>query len=79
MEFSPGSATPDVTSIFPIARSIEATKTGTLASAGKAFEEDIPPEGLDGKVALIERGTITFEEKVKRVADAGAVGAIHIQ
>lgn len=76
VEFSSGSATPDVTSIFPIAGSIEATKTGTLASAGKAFEEDIPPEGLDGKVALIERGTITFEEKVRRVADAGAVGAI---
>ena len=76
VEFSSGSATPDVTRTLPIAGSIEATKTGTLASAGKAFEEDLPPEGLDGKVALIERGTITFEEKVKRVADAGAVGAI---
>ena len=27
-------------------------------------------------VALIERGTITFEEKVARVAEAGAVAAI---
>ena len=32
--------------------------------------------GLRGRIALIERGDITFEEKVKRVAGAGAVGAI---
>ena len=31
---------------------------------------------LTGKVALIQRGEITFNEKVARVADAGAVGAI---
>ena len=43
---------------------------------GRAFEEDIPADGLEGMVALIERGDITFEEKVKRVAEAGAVGAI---
>ncbi|HBJ32396.1 MAG TPA: hypothetical protein DDY93_13630, partial [Dehalococcoidia bacterium] len=35
-----------------------------------------PAEGLAGKVALIERGTILFEEKVNRVTDAGAVAAI---
>jgi aminopeptidase YwaD len=29
-----------------------------------------------GRVALIERGTITFESKVSRVAEAGAVAAI---
>ena len=61
---------------LPIWGSIEGTGTGTLADAGKAFEEDIPDGGLDGKVALIERGNITFEEKVTRVADAGAVAAI---
>ena len=49
---------------------------GLLTYVDRAFEDDIPSEGLDGKVALIERGDITFEEKVKRVADAGAVGAI---
>ena len=76
VSFSADSAAQDSIRTFPIAESIEGTKTGMLADAGKAFEEDIPAEGFDGKVALIERGTITFEEKVTRVADAGAVGAI---
>jgi len=61
---------------LPITESIEASATGVLASAAMAFAEDIPAEGLAGKVALIERGTILFEEKVNRVADAGAVAAI---
>ena len=47
-----------------------------LAYAGKALESDIPADGLAGRIALIERGSITFEEKATRVADAGAVGAI---
>ena len=76
VEFSSGSATPDVIRTFQIAGSIEATKTGTLANVEKAFEEDVPDGGLGGKVALIERGTITFQEKVDRVAEAGAVAAI---
>ena len=63
----------DVIETLPIWGSIEGTGMGTLADAGKAFEEDIPDGGLDGKVALIERGTITFQEKVTRVAEAGAV------
>jgi Zn-dependent M28 family amino/carboxypeptidase len=41
-----------------------------------AREEDIPEEGLDGKVALVERGLIRFSEKVRRLAEAGAVGAV---
>ena len=50
---------------------------GALADAGAGFADDIPPDGfLAGKIALIERGTITFEEKVHRAADAGAVGVI---
>ena len=49
---------------------------GALADAGAGYAEDIPPDGLAGKIALIERGTITFEEKVHRAADAGAVGVI---
>ena len=50
---------------------------GALADAGTGFADDIPPDGfLAGKIALIERGTITFEEKVHRAADAGAVGVI---
>ena len=61
---------------YRIALSGEGTAEGVLADAGAGFEGDIPPDGLAGKVALIERGTITFEEKVHRAADAGAVAAI---
>jgi aminopeptidase YwaD len=43
---------------------------------GLAYSDDIPDEGLGGKIALIQRGTIPFEEKVTRVADAGAIAAI---
>ena len=66
----------DVIETLPIWGSIEGVGMGILADAGKAFEEDIPDGGLDGMVALIERGNITFQEKVTRVAEAGAVAAI---
>ena len=36
----------------------------------------MPDDGLTGSVALIERGQITFQEKVTRVAKAGAIGAV---
>ena len=55
---------------------IHGISAGLLTYVERAFEDDIPTEGLDGRIALIERGDITFEEKVKRVAEAGAVGAI---
>ena len=76
VSFYADSAQSDSIRTFPIAESIHGIGTGMLADAGKAFEEDITADGLDGKVALIERGTITFEEKVTRVAEAGAVAAI---
>ena len=50
--------------------------TAPLVLVGLAKPEDIPAEGLDGKIALIERGEITFGSKVARVHDAGAVAAI---
>ena len=61
---------------YPMGMSYEGVSSGILRLVGKAFEEDIPAEGLEGVIALIERGEITFEEKVERVAEAGAVGAI---
>ena len=61
---------------IPISLSFHGSATGILAYAGRAFAEDIPAEGLGGRIALIERGIITFEEKVNRVAEAGAVGAV---
>lgn len=49
---------------------------GNLVAVGRAFEGDIPEDGLTGAIALIERGDITFQEKVDRVAEAGALGAV---
>ena len=59
-----------------LSRSPYGEATGLLVDVGRAFEKDIPDGGIDGKIALIERGTISFEEKVARVTAAGAVAAI---
>ena len=67
---------PDSLRSLPINLSAWGAVAGAIADAGHAFEGDMPAAGLDGRVALIERGSITFEEKVNRVADAGAVAAI---
>ena len=61
---------------FPLRLTGHGQIEGVLADAGGAFVDDIPAEGLSGKIAVIERGTITFEEKITRVADAGAVAAV---
>ena len=60
----------------PLGMSGSGDVVAPLAYAGKAFASDIPAEGLAGRIALIERGGITFEEKATRAADAGALGAI---
>jgi len=67
---------------MPDLRAVPMTMSGLgdvsapLVSVGRALEEDMPDDGLEGIIALIQRGEITFEEKVNRVADAGALGAI---
>ena len=67
---------PEVIEAIPLAKSATGDVTGNLAHVGLARGGDIPEEGLQGKIALIRRGRITFEEKVARVADAGAVAAV---
>ena len=74
--FSRDGAPPESVASYRIALSGVGAVEGALADAGTGFADDIPPGGLDGKVALIERGATTFEEKVRRAADAGAVGVI---
>lgn len=70
-------STPQVIEALPISGSVlDKTPMGTIVEVGQAFEDDVPSEGLTDKIALIERGTITFQEKVDRVAEAGAIGAI---
>lgn len=61
---------------LPMSNSGEGNVAGPVIFVKKAFQEDIPETGLAGSVALIERGQITFQEKVTRAAEAGAIGAI---
>ncbi|MDP2663404.1 MAG: M28 family metallopeptidase [Dehalococcoidia bacterium] len=49
---------------------------GTIVSVGLGRPEDNPRDGLKGRVALIQRGDITYELKVANVSKAGAVAAI---
>jgi aminopeptidase YwaD len=49
---------------------------GTLIEAGIGRPEDFPAEGLQGAIALIERGDLTFTRKAENAAAAGAGGVI---
>lgn len=60
----------------PIEGSFVGEAAGEMVFVGLALPEDIGDQRLDGKIALIERGAITFQEKVERVEAAGAVGAV---
>ena len=61
---------------FPLWMTAAGMVTAQVVDVGKALPDDIPSEGLAGKIALIERGEITFDEKVTAVFEAGAVGAV---
>ena len=61
---------------IPLRMSGLGTVSGPLVHVGLAKDEDIPNEGLTGRIALIQRGEIMFEEKVTRVAGAGASAAV---
>jgi aminopeptidase YwaD len=50
--------------------------TGDLVAAGIGRPEDFPPEGMDGQVALVQRGELTFSDKVANAAAAGAAAVI---
>ncbi len=50
--------------------------TAELVFVGLARPSDMPAEGLEGKIALIERGEITFGSKVAEVKNAGALAAV---
>ena len=60
---------------IPFSRSGMATSSGELVDLGLALEEPAPGS-LNGKLALIQRGTITFQEKVARAHRAGATAAV---
>ena len=60
----------------PLSGSVSGEASGLLVFIGLGKAEDIPSEGLEGKVALIERGEITFRSKVEQAVGAGATAAI---
>lgn len=47
-----------------------------LVFANYGRKTDIPVGGLQGRIALVERGEIPFEDKVSNVTQAGAVGIV---
>jgi len=49
---------------------------GTLAAAGLGRADEVARANLSGKIALIQRGELTFREKVEAAAAAGALAAI---
>jgi aminopeptidase YwaD len=57
-------------------RSSQGETTGELVAAGIGQPEDFPPGGLTAQVALLERGELTFSEKVANAAAAGATAAV---
>jgi serine protease len=61
---------------LPFEFSAIGSATGALASIGLGTAADVAGVDLTGKVALIQRGSITFQEKVANAAQAGAVAAI---
>ncbi|MCH9016937.1 MAG: M28 family peptidase [Chloroflexi bacterium] len=50
--------------------------SGILTPVGLAMSGDIPDAGLEGRIALAKRGTITFQSKAENVFAAGAVGLV---
>ena len=69
----------------PVEESIEArfvhlSGTGeasaSIVQVGFGEPDDFPEEGLNGKIALIQRGLLFFEDKVQNAQNAGASAAI---
>lgn len=64
-----------VVEAFALGRSASASLEGALLPAGLGFPQQFPT-GTDGSIVLIERGEITFGEKVANATAAGAAGVV---
>ena len=67
---------PEHVEAMPLAMSGSGRVSGILVPIRLGLEEDIPEDGLKGKIALVKRGLITFEQKVNRARSAGAIGVV---
>jgi len=71
-----GGTNPPSIGNLPFEFSPTGSVTGRLRAIGLGTTADVAGVDLTGKIALIERGTITFAEKVANAAEAGAAAAI---
>ncbi len=62
--------------VEPISGTGSGDVAGQLVSVGLARPEDIPDSGLVGKIALAQRGLVSFGKKAANIAAAGALGAV---
>ena len=74
LSVSYGADTMEITAV-PLSGSTSARETRALVAAGLGYEEDFPDEA-NANIVLIERGEITFSEKVANAESAGAVAAV---
>jgi subtilisin family serine protease len=61
---------------YPMKFSAYDDVTGELYDVGYGQTEDVDGLDLSGKIALIERGFISFKDKIVNVYSKGAIGAI---
>ncbi len=61
---------------LPMWMTAEGVVTGDVVEVGRALPGDIPADGIEGKIALIERGEVAFDAKLNAVVKAGAIGAV---
>lgn len=62
--------------VLALQNSAPGTISGRLIEVGLGRSEDLAGLDLNGAIALIQRGEISFGDKVRNVAAAGAVGAV---
>ncbi|HZG71323.1 MAG TPA: M28 family peptidase, partial [Chondromyces sp.] len=63
-------------SATPFTYTTSGSSSAELVLAGLGKESDFEGKDIEGKIALIERGEISFGEKVLNATNAGAVGVI---
>lgn len=75
-EFSSFEVNGEARRTFLMTNAATGSGSGLLAYVGLGREQDMPAEGLAGRIALIKRGEILFQEKGENAAAAGAIAAV---
>jgi aminopeptidase YwaD len=76
LTLQPDSPDTEKIEVFPLSGSNFGKASGVLVSVGLGRMDDMPAEDLEGRIALIERGEITFQRKARNAREAGAVGVV---